>query len=277
MSGSVLNEYRSNSSEQEQEHAPQLTEAALIRVYVLVILGTVSLIGNIATLIHIIKTKSIRRNSRRNASAFYTLILHLAIADLLVTIFCIFGEAYWSFTVAWVAGEFACKFMKLFQMFALYLSTYVLVLIGINRWVAVKYPMKSCDQAKRCHRWLILSCALSFLLSLPQVSQIKSNGRSNQSSFIVGLNPRRKKKFQVNCAHEYWIYNYWTLFITVKSKYHFVNQLNIYDGITFRVAMLRVGFSWINLRGSLKSAKFYSQALNVFAEANTTSAKIRMK
>lgn len=178
MSGSVLSEYRI-SDKSVQEHAPQLTQAALIRVYVLIILGTISLIGNIAILFHIIKTKSIRRNSRRNSSAIYTLILHLAIADLLVTIFCIFGEAYWSFTVAWIAGEFACKFMKLFQMFALYLSTYVLVLIGVDRWVAVKYPMKSLNTAKRCHRLLIFSCILSFLLSLPQVSQIDSNGRSN--------------------------------------------------------------------------------------------------
>lgn len=176
MSGNVSNEYESaNRSEQELEHAPQLTQAALIRVYVLIILGTISLIGNIATLIHIIKTKSIRRSPRRSSSAFYTLILHLAIADMHVTIFCIFGEAYWSYTVAWVAGEFACKFMKLFQMFALYLSTYVLVLIGINRWYAVKYPMKSSDMAKRCHRWLTISCILSFLLSLPQVSLPHTN------------------------------------------------------------------------------------------------------
>lgn len=173
MSGNVQNEYGLLSNRSEQEHAPQLTQAALIRVYVLIILGTISLIGNFAILVHIkwFKTKSIRRNSRRNTSAIYTLVLHLAIADLLVTIFCIFGEAYWSFTVAWIAGELACKLMKLFQMFALYFSTYVLVLIGVDRYIAVKYPMKSLNTAQRCHRLLIFSCILSFILSLPQVSE----------------------------------------------------------------------------------------------------------
>lgn len=152
------------------DHAPQFTHAALIRVYVLVILGIISLVGNVAILFHIAKTRSTRRNSRHNWSAISTLILHLTIADLLVTVFCIFGEAAWSYTVEWIAGEFACKLVKWFQMFSLYLSTYVLVLIGLDRWVAVKYPMKSLNMAQRCRRLLIFSYILSTIMSLPQVS-----------------------------------------------------------------------------------------------------------
>lgn len=152
------------------EHAPQFTHAALIRVYVLTVLGIISLVGNVAAVLHIAKTLSKRRSSRHNWSAINTLILHLSISDLLVTAFCIFGEAAWSYTVQWIAGELACKLVKLFQMFALYLSTYVMVLIGIDRWVAVKYPMKSLNMAQRCHRLLIFSYILSLIMSLPQVS-----------------------------------------------------------------------------------------------------------
>lgn len=152
------------------DHAPKFTQAALIRVYVLAILGIISLVGNVAILFHIAETRSTRRNSRHTWSAVYTLILHLSIADLLVTVFCIFGEAAWSYTVEWIAGELACKLVKWFQMFALYLSTYVLVLIGIDRWVAVKYPMKSLNMAQRCHRLLIFAYILSLIMSMPQVS-----------------------------------------------------------------------------------------------------------
>uniref|UniRef100_A0A1I8Q7Y5 G-protein coupled receptors family 1 profile domain-containing protein n=1 Tax=Stomoxys calcitrans TaxID=35570 RepID=A0A1I8Q7Y5_STOCA len=53
-------------------------------------------------------------------------------------------------------------------MFSLYLSTYVLVLIGVDRWIAVKYPMKSLNMAKRCYRLLGGTYILSFILSLPQ-------------------------------------------------------------------------------------------------------------
>lgn len=153
----------------ELKHAPAFTQAALVRVYVLTILGVISLIGNLATIWSIRKTKATRRASRHTWSAIHFLILHLSIADLAVTIFCIFGEAAWTYTVEWVAGELACKLEKFFQMFSLYLSTYVLVLIGIDRWIAVKYPMKSLNMAKRCHRLLVSAYFISIILSSPQV------------------------------------------------------------------------------------------------------------
>lgn len=125
------------------EHAPQLTDKVIVKVIVLSLMGVLSLIGNIATIWNIQKNRATRRALRHSCSAIYALILHLSVADILVTFFCIIGEALWSFTVEWLAGEAGCKLVKIFQMFALYLSTNVLVLIGIDRWVAVKYPMKS--------------------------------------------------------------------------------------------------------------------------------------
>lgn len=125
------------------EHAPQLTDRVIGKVIVLSLMGFFSLLGNIATIWNIEKNRASRRALRHSCSAIYALILHLSIADILVTFFCIIGEALWSYTVQWMAGEAACKLVKIFQMFALYLSTNVLVLIGIDRWVAVKYPMKS--------------------------------------------------------------------------------------------------------------------------------------
>ena len=125
------------------EHAPQLTDKVIVKVIVLSLIGFLSLVGNIATIWNIQKNRASRRALRHSCSAIYALILHLSVADILVTFFCIIGEALWSFTVQWLAGEALCKLVKIFQMFALYLSTNVLVLIGIDRWVAVKYPMKS--------------------------------------------------------------------------------------------------------------------------------------
>lgn len=125
------------------EHAPQLTDKIIIKVIVLSLMGIFSLIGNAATIWNIRKNRASRRALRHSCSAIYALLLHLSVADILVTFFCIIGEAIWSYTVQWLAGDIACKLVKIFQMFALYLSTNVLVLIGIDRWVAVKYPMKS--------------------------------------------------------------------------------------------------------------------------------------
>ncbi|TMW49709.1 hypothetical protein DOY81_005214 [Sarcophaga bullata] len=150
------------------EHAPQLSKSAMIKVYVLSIMALFSLLGNVLTMWNIYKTRLARRNSRHSWSAIYSLIFHLSIADVLVTGFCIIGEAAWCYTVQWLANDLTCKLVKLFQMFSLYLSTYVLVLIGVDRWIAVKYPMKSLNMAKRCYRLLGGTYILSLLLSLPQ-------------------------------------------------------------------------------------------------------------
>jgi len=125
------------------DHAPQLSRSGLLKVYVLAVMALFSLLGNFLTIWNIYKTRISRRNSRHTWSAIYSLMFHLSIADVLVTGFCLIGEAAWCYTVQWLANELTCKLVKLFQMFSLYLSTYVLVLIGVDRWIAVKYPMKS--------------------------------------------------------------------------------------------------------------------------------------
>lgn len=54
-------------------------------------------------------------------------------------------------------------------MFTLYLSTYILVLIGIDRFMAVKYPMKIINMDQRINTGLICVYGLSFIFSTPQV------------------------------------------------------------------------------------------------------------
>lgn len=151
------------------DHAPQFTHGHLVRTIVLGILAVLSLIGNLATIYSIRRSQRARRFSRTSCSAIYSLILQLSVADLLVTIFCLAGEAAWSYTVAWLAGNFACKLFKFLQMFSLYLSTFVLVLIGVDRFVAVRYPMKNLSTGSRGTISLIVVWVLSAFLSIPQV------------------------------------------------------------------------------------------------------------
>ncbi|XP_041980495.1 gonadotropin-releasing hormone receptor [Aricia agestis] len=150
------------------EHAPVLTRSTVFRASILFLMAIISFIGNFATMISVRRGKRSRRRARPSWTAIYSLIFQLSIADLLVTIFCLAGEAAWSFTVQWYAGNVACKLFKFAQMFSLYLSTFILVLIGVDRWLAVKYPMKSMATATRNGRMVIIAWILSLLLSLPQ-------------------------------------------------------------------------------------------------------------
>ncbi|PSN29633.1 hypothetical protein C0J52_27598 [Blattella germanica] len=69
-----------------------------------------------------------------------------------------------------LAGNAECKLFKFLQMFSLYLSTFVLVLIGVDRFVVVKYPIKSLNTAKRLDRLIVLVWVLSLILKHTTVS-----------------------------------------------------------------------------------------------------------
>ncbi|XP_025995188.1 gonadotropin-releasing hormone receptor [Solenopsis invicta] len=148
------------------EHAPKLTRAVYIKVIVLTVMSVLSLVGNLATIYSI--TKNRRKN--RGCSTVYTLILHLSVADLLVTVFCLAGEAIWSYNVAWLWGNAACKCFKFLQLFSLYLSTFVLVLIGVDRFVAVRYPMKGLNSSQKCSRYVAFTWLLALVFATPQIA-----------------------------------------------------------------------------------------------------------
>ncbi|XP_059613161.1 gonadotropin-releasing hormone receptor [Phlebotomus argentipes] len=148
------------------ESAPQFSSSSLVKFLVLSAMGVVAIVGNLATIWSIRKSRALRRAALHNCTSIYHLITHLSIADLLVSCFCIVGEAAWSYTVQWRSTDFMCRSVKYFQMFSLYLSTYVLLLIGIDRWMAVKHPMKSFHLDIR---WRIVSVyIISLIFSLPQ-------------------------------------------------------------------------------------------------------------
>ena len=142
---------------------PVFDEAKMIKVLVLGTLFFVSVFGNLATIIQMYKM-------RKRKSTINTLIINLATADLLVTFFCMGAEAIWSATVQWYAGEFMCRFVKFAQVFANNLSTYVTVVISLDRCCVILYPMSRNKAPKRVRNMIICSWCLCAVFSVPQVS-----------------------------------------------------------------------------------------------------------
>lgn len=145
-------------------HAPSLDQKTLIKAIVLFIIAIFAYVGNIATL------TSILRMGRQTTSTVYMLLVQLAIADLLVTTFCITTDAIWMLTVQWYGGNFFCKVVKFMQMFSLYFSTFVLVLIGFDRLFAVRFPMGRLRAKKDIRKGIVCIWTLSAVFSSPQVS-----------------------------------------------------------------------------------------------------------
>ena len=129
-------------------------------------LGTISLLAIIGNALAIYQMYKMRR--RR--STINLLILHLAVADLLVTFFCNLTEAIWASTIQWYAGDVACRLVKFLSSFGLYLSTYIIVIISLDRCFAIMDPMSRNKAPKRVKIMIGVAWTLSAVFSLPQVS-----------------------------------------------------------------------------------------------------------
>lgn len=96
------------------------------------------------------------------------MLMHLAIADLLVTFLMMPLEIGWAITVSWKAGDVMCRIMAFFRMFGLYLSSFVLVCISMDRYYAVIKPLQLWDVDKRGKIMLSFAWVGSVVCSLPQ-------------------------------------------------------------------------------------------------------------
>ncbi|CAK9290605.1 unnamed protein product [Gordionus sp. m RMFG-2023] len=98
-----------------------------------------------------------------------TLLLNLCIADLFVAFLLIPLEISWRITVKWMAGDIACRLLMFVRIFGLYLSSFVLVCIAIDRYMSILHPL-SVRYAERRQKGMMIACwVASFLCSLPQV------------------------------------------------------------------------------------------------------------
>ncbi|GJQ81643.1 GPRNPY4 [Trypoxylus dichotomus] len=83
-------------------------------------------------------------------------ITNLAVGDLLITVFCVpftsisYLKQYWSF------GSFLCPVVNYFQAVAVFVSSYTLVAISIDRYMAIMWPLKP-RMTKRLASLIILT------------------------------------------------------------------------------------------------------------------------
>ncbi len=141
---------------------PTFTEMSLVKTVVLSVMFVISLAGNSATIAQLYRL-------RRRKSTINTLILHLAIADLIVTFFCNVTDAAWASTIQWYAGNCMCKIVKFVQVFGLYLSTYIIVIISLDRCCAILDPIGRNQAPARVRFMLLAAWVCSALFALPQV------------------------------------------------------------------------------------------------------------
>lgn len=113
---------------------------------------------------------------RKKLSRMHFFILHLCIADLLTCLLSIFTQLVWDITYLFYAPDVVCRIVKYGQVFPMYLSTYILVMTAIDRYIAICHPLLGLrgDYTKRMRIMIAIAYGLSFLYAIPQMVIFKN-------------------------------------------------------------------------------------------------------
>ncbi|GFO14807.1 gonadotropin-releasing hormone ii receptor [Plakobranchus ocellatus] len=107
--------------------------------------------------------------NRGHKSRINMFIMHLAIADLIVTFIILPLEIAWHSTVSWRAGDLACRGLMFFRAMGFYLSSCIVVSISLDRYFAIMRPFSITAADTRARLMLVTSWGLSIVASIPQV------------------------------------------------------------------------------------------------------------
>ncbi|CAH1108533.1 unnamed protein product [Psylliodes chrysocephalus] len=121
----------------------QFNDGHRLSIIVYSVLMAFSAVANITVLVLIMKRR------KKNPSRINTMLVHLSIADLLVTFLMMPLEIAWASTVQWLAGDAMCRIMMFFRTFGLYLSSFILVCISVDRFYAVLKPLDMGNQREK--------------------------------------------------------------------------------------------------------------------------------
>ncbi|KAK6643574.1 hypothetical protein RUM43_005084 [Polyplax serrata] len=152
-------------------------EGHVVSIVTYSILMVIAAVGNITVLVILLK----RRRSIR--SRINTMVMHLAIADLMVTFLLMPLEIGWASTVSWKAGDALCRIMAFFRTFGLYLSSFVLICISIDRYYAVLKPLSLCHFDRRGRLMLAVAWIASTVCSMPQMMIFHVARHPNYTSY----------------------------------------------------------------------------------------------
>ena len=153
-----------NTSNANNFVPPELTFNAdsLISVVTYSILFFIAATGNLTVFIILVKNR--RRRSRVNL-----FIMHLSVADMIVTFLMMPMEIGWHVTVSWNAGDLCCRFFMFCRVFGFYLSSFILITISLDRYFAIAHPLSLINADKRGRFMLLLAWIFSIIASIPQV------------------------------------------------------------------------------------------------------------
>uniref|UniRef100_A0A1I8E9T5 G-protein coupled receptors family 1 profile domain-containing protein n=1 Tax=Wuchereria bancrofti TaxID=6293 RepID=A0A1I8E9T5_WUCBA len=147
----------------------QIDRNAFALIICHVVLFCFAAIGNVGMFL------IIYRNLRTNHThRVIILLLHMNIADLIVTFEYLPKQIIHSITKYWYGGNILCKTTRFFDIFGVSLSSAVVVCMCIDRWLSVCKPFSVINGIKRNKIMLIFAWISAFIDSLPQSNTLQT-------------------------------------------------------------------------------------------------------
>ncbi|KGL83794.1 Galanin receptor type 2, partial [Tinamus guttatus] len=112
------------------------------------------------------------RNSQVKYNTTNLFILNLAMADLCFIICCVPFQATIYTLDGWLFGPFACKTVHFLIYLTMYASSFTLASVSVDRYLAIRYPLKSRDlrTSRNAGVAIIVIWSLSLLFAGPYLS-----------------------------------------------------------------------------------------------------------
>ncbi|NXT83466.1 V1BR protein, partial [Zapornia atra] len=150
--------------------APNLTllhtrdeELAKAEIGVLATILAIATVGNVGVLLAMYRL-------RKKMSRMHLFILHLGLTDLGVVLFQVLPQLIWEVTYRFLGPDPLCRAVKYLQVLSMFASTYMLIAMTLDRYMAVCHPLRTLQQPSRQAYVMIgATWLLSCLLSLPQI------------------------------------------------------------------------------------------------------------
>ncbi|XP_013790687.1 allatostatin-A receptor-like [Limulus polyphemus] len=149
------------------------------------IIVIVGLIGNSLVVVVVIFNPPMRSTTN-------LLIINLAVADLLFIVFCVPFTA-WDYALPyWPFGDIWCRMVQYLVIVCAYASIYTLVLMSLDRFMAVVHPITSMSIRTEKNAYVAITVTWSLILlaclpALPAHGEVSYDVGSNRYSMCVFL------------------------------------------------------------------------------------------
>ncbi|XP_062838537.1 isotocin receptor-like [Anolis carolinensis] len=145
------------------ERQPRDEQLAQVEIAVLGVIFIAAAVGNFILIL-------VLWRRRTKLSRIYVFLLHLSLADLMVAFFQVLPQLFWKVTDDFKGPDILCRTICYLQLLSMFASTYMIVVMAMDRCQAVCYPMTSFQ--KKGALWNVSICTswfISLVFSVPQV------------------------------------------------------------------------------------------------------------